>query len=592
MPPDVEIAGGAGAASQQHSRLSPNHQLGGGRYRVTQFVRAGTFGEIYRATDTQTETPLSLYLLDASLGANPTAAERVRAALERVSALQHKNLLQLQPLAAEGKLLYVVAEWVDGHALTELIARKRQAASVFTPKGAYNVIAHVCNALEAAHATLGHGALYPGNVLVNRAGRVKVSELGFGAAVPSVVARTPAAAYAAPEVINGGAPTPASDVYATGAILYELVTGVVPAAGSPPPSKVTLGLPAALDHALARACARDPGQRFGSMAELKQAVHDAIAGASATVQPRAAAAPAVAKRPSLAQQLSTDQQAQLASARPSGSQSAAAALTDTNEKYLVHKNRMDFGPFSLAQIVHQIETDQIQPGSYLIDNETGDRVLVEEHPLLAELVEHAKHRRDEQRRAQAEIQHAKSERRRGGMLYVVIAAGIAALGGGAYFAVGALSDDTDSGERADITLVQEGGYQAKITRPSAPKRSKRGGKRVAGPGGGSGAGNDEWDNQDLGDVSEDSGGDERLDVDTDINPVIQKHGGKLARCLSGGSRSAHIQFIVKGSGKVSYVRVNGATSGPLHKCIDGAMRSMTFPTFNGSRTRAEFEISR
>ena len=116
--------------------------------------------------------------------------------------------------------------------------------------------------------------------------------------------------------------------------------------------------------------------------------------------------------------------------------------------------------------------------------------------------------------------------------------------------------------------------------PPARKRGKGGSGGVAGG----------WDDSLNMDMSE-GGGSERLD-DSQINPVIQRHGGRLGGCLSRtGSRYADIDFIIAGSGKVKYVRVNGKTGGPLAKCVRGAMMRMKFPSFNGPRTKANFNMS-
>jgi hypothetical protein len=78
--------------------------------------------------------------------------------------------------------------------------------------------------------------------------------------------------------------------------------------------------------------------------------------------------------------------------------------------------------------------------------------------------------------------------------------------------------------------------------------------------------------------------------------VLTRHAGALARCLQaevgrGGGKSADIDFIVLGSGKVSQVRVNGQTGSALASCVRGAMQAMTFPSFNGPRTKASFPMS-
>ena len=86
------------------------------------------------------------------------------------------------------------------------------------------------------------------------------------------------------------------------------------------------------------------------------------------------------------------------------------------------------------------------------------------------------------------------------------------------------------------------------------------------------------------------GGSERLSNDQ-INATLQRQSRKLGGCLSRGGGYAKIQFIVDGpTGKVSWVKVNGQQSGAMYSCINRALRALSFPTVDGPRTRAEFDM--
>ena len=85
-------------------------------------------------------------------------------------------------------------------------------------------------------------------------------------------------------------------------------------------------------------------------------------------------------------------------------------------------------------------------------------------------------------------------------------------------------------------------------------------------------------------------GSERLS-NSQVNPVIQRSGGKLGGCLQKTkTSSAFIEFMVKGTGKVYQVRVNGSTTSPVAKCLRGVMLSMQFPTFDGLRSKHNFDL--
>jgi len=253
----------------------------------------------------------------------------------------------------------------------------------------------------------------------------------------------------------------------------------------------------------------------------------------------------------------------------------AAALADTTEKWLISKGKLDYGPFNARQMADQISTNSILPGNIIIDTDSGARKKAEDHPLFGELVEAAKMRRDEQRRTQAEVQHAVSEKRRGAALYIFIGLGVAALGGGVYFLVTKLSASKKDDSGAIVSL--EGGtLQAKISFPSKEEQKRRAkASRGHGKSGGVDGQAGGWDdslNLDMSpDDEDDEGGSGRLS-DSDVNPVIAKHGGALGGCLTKtGTHNANIEFMVKPTGKVYQVRVNGQTGSEVSNCVRGVM---------------------
>jgi hypothetical protein len=263
--------------------------------------------------------------------------------------------------------------------------------------------------------------------------------------------------------------------------------------------------------------------------------------------------------------------------------SLEAAMADPTERWQVTKGSLDYGPYTLAQVVEQIRADGVVPGNLIINNDTGERHFAEEHPFFGPLVEEARQTRDDNRRAHAEISHARTSRRRGLVLVSVIGAGVLGLGLVAYVIVGKAGQATEDTHQG-ISAVGAGTLEAKISFPkqAEPRKARSGG------GGGTGPKGDDTLALDMG--GED-GGSERLSNDQ-INGVLQSGGGKLGRCLAqNGGGYAKIEFIVDGpSGKVSWVKVNGQQDGGLYGCLNKAMRTLKFPTVNGPRTRAEFDM--
>jgi serine/threonine protein kinase len=585
-------AGGEGA--QVGGRLAPGTALAQGRIQIAERIGRTVFGEVYRATDRSTGMPVAVRLLDNQIVGDASGWERLQKVVAGVSRMDHKNIARTLECGAESGMAYVVTELVDGSPLRALLSRKRASGgAAFSLKGAYNVVAHVCNGLAYAHQATWHGALSASNVLVNKAGRVKITEFGLARAFPMFTrfaADFPGdLAAVSPEIINNPASADArADVFSTGAILYELITGHEPSAQLVRPSAAQPGLSPEVDQIVARCLARNPAERFADLATLKNALQQAVerGGAQATQVPRTT-------RPPGAGGSSSSLPKAAPAPGPRVSAANVAMADESEEKWLVQKGKLDFGPFSFAQIKQQIAADQIEPGHVIMDNENGQRCKVEDHPLLHDLVMSAAQRRDDARRAHAEHVVVKQDKHKGLALFGFIGLGIVVVGLGVFFVVKAVKGSDKSAQRDEIASLESGKIAAEIKLVDVVKRpprdpSKPRGPRVPRAAGGGGGGFD--DALDLGDA-EDGAESETLS-NSQINPVLQRYGGKLGGCLArSGERHGNIEFIVKGSGKVSAVRVNGSESSGLAGCVRGVMSGMQFPSFNGPRTRASFDMS-
>ncbi len=610
----------AARGARDAGRLPPGTRFAGGRYTVGKCDRQGVFADVYQATDATAGAPLSLHVIDPRLVQNREMVDQLAEAVRRASALDHKNIAQVIELAVEGEHTYIATELVEGHSLRELLDRKRETGTVgFGSKGAMNILSHVAGALTASAALLPHGVVTIDGVAVSRNGRIRVTDFAMAPLVPAVVRLGGQIPGCAPEVLAGAAPTEASDVYCLGALLYEVLVGAPPLKGCVRPSQAVPGVSKAVDQIIARAMSSTPHKRYPNAGALVEAAAGALSdgprlSASHPPQPqrmsvgsdvhrggRSNGGPADSQ-PSLAESLAGARSgvgigAAQVPGTPSSSMSAVLAERDV-EKWLISKGKLDYGPFNLGHIAQQIAANQILPGHVIIDKDTGDRRPVEKHPLLAEMVDAAQHKRDELRRAHAEVQHASQEKRRGTALYAFIGIGVLALGGGAFILVQKLSAAKNE-DRGALESLEAGSLEAKISFPSKAERQKRARRSAAarksksgtpaGPGGVSGG----WDdslNLDLSGDEED-GGSDRL-TDDQVNPVIQRQGGSLGRCLtSTGTHNANIEFIVKPTGGVSHVRVNGQTGSQVANCIRGVMTKTQFPSFNGARSKHYFDMA-
>jgi protein kinase-like protein len=549
----------------------------GGRYQVAALHAKSPFGDVFRATDNQTGQTVAVRRIRPEL-LGGGGVDRLKAELERAAGLEHKNLVRMLGVYSGESGLALVTQWVEGASLRAIIARKN-GEPAFSLKGAYNVIAHLCNALTEVRKRTFHGAITPSSVLINQAGRVRLAELALPRAFPGALAAAEVVdrPCIAPEMLR----TPAAadgraDLYSLAVILFELVTGKMYMPGMLP-RKVVPALPQDLDALAACLLSSRVDDRLADPQAVKHTLQKIV--------DKAAAAPPPAPRETAGV------------AGPGGPQKVV--VDDTEYRWLVTKGKLDYGPFTLAQIRDQIAKDEVVPGNILIDTELGKRAPVEEHPLLREAVLAAAQRRDDARRASVETHVVKQEAQKGLALYAFIGVGALVLVGGSFLAFklmgaskAAVHHDTEKLAEADLAGLKL--TRAKHVDDREAQRRHRAQGRAGGPAGSRGAG-DGFDDSLSFDMASPDVGDERLD-DSQINGVLARHTAQLGRCLSqelshGGAHQADIEFIVLGSGKVSAVRVNGQTGTGLATCIRGTMQAMAFPSFNGPRTRASFSMS-
>lgn len=523
----------------------------------------------------------------------------------RAAAALAENRHRVKTLAAglTGDLLWIATEEVDGTLVRDMLVKKRQAGTKgFGARGAGNLIAGVANGLCDAV----HGALSTESVTVSRRGRVRVVDLALG---PGTMAAMQAGlielqSSVAPEVQSSGQATSFGDVYAIGALLYESLVGIPLTRGGARPSEVVQGLNAQIDQIVARACHRDPQQRFSRVDVLGEVVGEALGkggGVNTTSLPaleRAASleghAPKVAAdsiSPPTQQAIPTPTSI-AASGNHVVDRALAAALSDSAEKWLVTKGRLDYGPFSLAEVVAQIDKGDIVRSHIITDKDSGSRGSVGDHPLLGPVVEAAHQRLDDARRAQAEVQVQSHEKRRGLLLYGVIGLGLLGAALGVYFIIHAVRSDDGARNTIGISKLESGDLKVSVSMPKKPPSKRRAGGRRTSGGSTSASPSGAMDDTLALDLSDDSDETETLGMDR-VYATYAARGSQLGGCLhSTGSRAANIGIIIHGpSGKVTWIKVNGQQSGGLFNCVSRVMRGLQFPTINGPRTRAEFDIN-
>ncbi|MEP7340928.1 MAG: SUMF1/EgtB/PvdO family nonheme iron enzyme, partial [Acidobacteriota bacterium] len=223
----------------------PNHQADGligstleGKYRIEAKLGAGGMGAVYRATRLLIGDEVAIKVLHAEQVADPQAIERFRREAQAAARLKHPNAVSIYDFGVSGEgLVYLVMELVEGQSLRDLI--KQQGP--LTPTAAAEVMSQVCAALDEAHRQhIVHRDMKPDNIIVNATGAgLRVKVLDFGIAKMRDLAATAGNLtqagnvmgtphYMSPEQCLGEELDNRSDIYSLGAVLYEMLVGVVP----------------------------------------------------------------------------------------------------------------------------------------------------------------------------------------------------------------------------------------------------------------------------------------------------------------------------------------------------------------------------
>lgn len=268
-----------------------------GRYALGAMLGSGGMGQVYRARDRVLERTVAVKVLSPVATDDRELVARFGREARAAAALHHANIVTVFDSGADGDLEYLVMEYVEGQSLAELLRRE----GVLEPGRVVEVGRQVCQALAAAHATgLVHRDITPGNVLVDPAGLVKVTDFGIAKLAAATTMTGDGmllgtAAYLSPEQAQGRPVDGRSDLYGLGCVLYALVTGAPPFAGdSPvavatrhlteqpvPPSDRNPRVGAGLEAVVLTALAKDPADRYQSAAAMAQDLDRVIAGAGA-----------------------------------------------------------------------------------------------------------------------------------------------------------------------------------------------------------------------------------------------------------------------------------------------------------------------
>lgn len=242
---------------------------------VLEVLGRGGMGVVYKARQKALGRLVALKLLAPERVADPKFAERFAHEAQALAALSHPNIVTIHDFGQAGGVYYLLMEFVDGVNL-----RQGMTAGRFTPEQALAIVPPVCEALQYAHEHgIVHRDIKPENLLLDKEGRVKIADFGIAKMLGETLsgqdlaesqpAGTPQ--YMAPEQKDRRVADHRADIYSLGVVLYEMLTGELPADKLQPPSR-RVQVDVRIDEIVLRALEVKPERRYQTAAELRTQV--------------------------------------------------------------------------------------------------------------------------------------------------------------------------------------------------------------------------------------------------------------------------------------------------------------------------------
>ena len=260
------------------------------RYRVIKQVGKGAFGVVVLVEDIVVKDQFILKFLSPHVAADENAIQRFTHELRYARKVTHENVIRIYDFITHGNNYAISMEYFPSHSLTYNIARY---GKLEVTRG-INILLQICDGMAAAQSVkVVHRDLKPGNILINKNGKVKIVDFGLAAAASKAGSRltktgilvgTPT--YMAPEQVRGKTIDSRTDIYALGVIMYEMFTGSPPYSGEDsvsimfqhvegnptPPRELNDDIPVELQNIILKAMSIKPDDRFQTFQELKIAL--------------------------------------------------------------------------------------------------------------------------------------------------------------------------------------------------------------------------------------------------------------------------------------------------------------------------------
>jgi len=268
-------------------------KLSNGNYQVQKLIATGGTAVLYRALQTSLDRAVAIKKLHAHLTEDENFTRRFILEAKAAASLDHDNIVNIIDFGNEDGVYYMVMEYIEGESLREILDKWKQVPLSL----ALTVTHQVCQGLEHAHSKgIVHRDIKPGNIMLTRTGRVKITDFGLAKLSDTTTHHTAADSilgtplYMSPEQAVGERVDHRSDLFSLGTMLYEMITGVQPFnddnymgviqniinRNAPHPSRFDIEIPQPVQALLSKAMNKSRDGRFQNAADFRHAIEKAM----------------------------------------------------------------------------------------------------------------------------------------------------------------------------------------------------------------------------------------------------------------------------------------------------------------------------